>query len=227
MEWYSSTSCTAIPIGAPPRHMATRNVGRNPLFTTSLASSIESRSRELAEMKSLSMGEAYFKSLRPMKLHLPSESDLEDRTLIVGSAKESSPVEIAVRVLNQGALGFRTVVTRRAEGVQHGFHARRCEFEYRARIGGTAAIGASDAGSSVEIAVRALQQTGDGQAAVRTRGAEGIEDGLHARRRDLEDRTRFFIGASGIGGAVEIAVRAQNQTGSGLERVGTGRTEGI
>src|ERR1700733_12758281 len=56
MEWYSSTSCTAIPIGAPPRHMATRNVGRNPLFTTSLASSIESRSRELAEMKSLSMG---------------------------------------------------------------------------------------------------------------------------------------------------------------------------
>src|ERR1700733_15866002 len=36
---------------------------------------------------------------------LPSECNLEDRTLTIGSAKESRPVEIAVRVLNQGAFG--------------------------------------------------------------------------------------------------------------------------
>ena len=36
------------------RRLTTRNVGLNPLLTTSLASSIESRSSELAEIKSLS-----------------------------------------------------------------------------------------------------------------------------------------------------------------------------
>src|ERR1700728_2083411 len=56
IEWYSSTSCTAIPMGAPPRHMATKKVGRNPLLTTNLASSIESRRSESAEIKSLSTG---------------------------------------------------------------------------------------------------------------------------------------------------------------------------
>jgi hypothetical protein len=36
------------------RRLATRNVGLNPLLTTSLASSIESRGSEVPEMKSLS-----------------------------------------------------------------------------------------------------------------------------------------------------------------------------
>jgi len=45
-----------MPIGAPPRHMATRNVGRKPLRTMRRASSIESRSSESAEIKCFSMG---------------------------------------------------------------------------------------------------------------------------------------------------------------------------
>ena len=43
-----------MPMGAPPRHMATRKVGRKPLHTTRLASSIESRSRSSAEMNNFS-----------------------------------------------------------------------------------------------------------------------------------------------------------------------------
>src|SRR6266704_2875427 len=55
MPWYSSVSWTAMPIGAPPRQIATRNVGLKPLRTIRMASSIESRSSESAEMKTFSM----------------------------------------------------------------------------------------------------------------------------------------------------------------------------
>src|SRR6266850_6521060 len=54
MPWYSSTSWTVMPIGVPPRQMATRNVGLNPLRTIRMASSIESRSSDSAEMKTFS-----------------------------------------------------------------------------------------------------------------------------------------------------------------------------
>src|SRR5207249_11162407 len=48
-----------MPIGAPPRQMATRNVGLNPLRTIRMASSIESRISDWAEMKTFSTaGEA-------------------------------------------------------------------------------------------------------------------------------------------------------------------------
>src|ERR1700694_5109030 len=55
MPWYSSTSCTVMPIGAPPRHTATRNVGRKPLRTIRRASSMESRNSDSAEMKTFSI----------------------------------------------------------------------------------------------------------------------------------------------------------------------------
>jgi len=58
MPWYSSVSWTEIPIGAPPRQMATRNVGLKPLRTMRMARSIESRSSESAEMKTFSMAGA-------------------------------------------------------------------------------------------------------------------------------------------------------------------------
>src|SRR5882757_9443698 len=45
-----------MPIGAPPRHIPTRNVGLKPLRTTCRPSSIESRNSESAEMKILSEG---------------------------------------------------------------------------------------------------------------------------------------------------------------------------
>src|SRR5437879_4570230 len=54
MPWYSSTSWTVMPIGEPPRQMATRNVGLKPLRTICMASSIESRSSDSAEMNTLS-----------------------------------------------------------------------------------------------------------------------------------------------------------------------------
>src|SRR6266446_5790637 len=54
MPWYSSTSWTVMPIGEPPRQIATRNVGRKPLRTICMASSIESRSSDSAEMNTLS-----------------------------------------------------------------------------------------------------------------------------------------------------------------------------
>src|SRR5438477_8963363 len=61
---YSRISCTAIPIGAPPRQMPTRKVGRKPLRTTCKASSMESRSSDSAEMNILSMGSAGIVVLR-------------------------------------------------------------------------------------------------------------------------------------------------------------------
>src|ERR1700722_15948830 len=61
---YSRISCTAMPIGAPPRQTATRKVGRKPLRTTCRPSSIESRSSELAEMKIFSMGSDDILTLR-------------------------------------------------------------------------------------------------------------------------------------------------------------------
>src|SRR2546422_8599381 len=54
MPWYSSTSWTVMPIGEPPRQMATRNVGLKPLRTICMASSIESRSSDWAEMNTFS-----------------------------------------------------------------------------------------------------------------------------------------------------------------------------
>src|SRR6202051_907174 len=54
MPLYSRISWTAMPIGAPPRHIPTRNVGLKPLRTTCRPSSIESRNSESAEMKILS-----------------------------------------------------------------------------------------------------------------------------------------------------------------------------
>src|SRR3984893_19259745 len=61
---YSRISCTAIPIGAPPRQTATRKVGRKPLRTTCKPNSIESRSSEFAEMKTFSMGSDDILTLR-------------------------------------------------------------------------------------------------------------------------------------------------------------------
>src|SRR5207249_4472603 len=43
-------------IGAPPRQMATRHVGLNPLRTIRMASSIDSRSSDWAAMKTFSTG---------------------------------------------------------------------------------------------------------------------------------------------------------------------------
>src|SRR3974390_2254719 len=45
-----------MPIGAPPRHTATRNVGLKPLRTICIPSSMESRSNDSAEMKVFSIG---------------------------------------------------------------------------------------------------------------------------------------------------------------------------
>src|SRR6202166_1585409 len=56
MPLYSRISCTAMPIGAPPRQIPTRKVGRKPLRTTCRPSSIESRNSESAEIKYLSKG---------------------------------------------------------------------------------------------------------------------------------------------------------------------------
>src|SRR3984957_4332055 len=142
---------------------------------------------------------------------LPSECNLEDRTLTIGSAKESRPVEIAVRVLNQGAFGFGAVGTRRAEGVQHRFHARGCDLEYRTRSQSNDAIGAAGTGCPIKIAIRALNQTGNRKGGVRARRAEGIQNGFYARRRDLVNRTQLLVRAVEIGGPVEIAVRAHNK----------------
>src|SRR5882757_6664196 len=48
---YSRISCTAMPMGAPPRQTPTRKEGRKPLRTTCSPSSIESRNSDSAEMK--------------------------------------------------------------------------------------------------------------------------------------------------------------------------------
>src|SRR5712671_5936631 len=61
---YSRISCTAMPIGAPPRQTATRKVGRKPLRTTCKPNSIESRSSEFAEIKIFSMGSDDILTLR-------------------------------------------------------------------------------------------------------------------------------------------------------------------
>ena len=53
--WCSKSSCTAMPMGAPPRHKATMNVGLYPLASTRCASSNESASNESAEMNNLSI----------------------------------------------------------------------------------------------------------------------------------------------------------------------------
>src|SRR2546423_1085242 len=65
-----------MPIGAPPRQMATRNVGLNPLRTIRMASSIESRSSDWAEMKTFSTaGEALGDVTNAFSRRRPRHSD--------------------------------------------------------------------------------------------------------------------------------------------------------
>src|ERR1700731_1736445 len=71
-----------MPIGAPPRQMATRNVGLNPLRTIRMASSIESRSSDWAEMNTFStageaLGDVTNAFLRRRPRHSDTSSTLQ------------------------------------------------------------------------------------------------------------------------------------------------------
>src|SRR6267154_2085033 len=110
---YSRISCTAMPIGAPPRQTATRKVGRKPLRTTCKPSSIESRSSEFAEMKIFSMGSDDILTLRAGSLgtHLapskiPQQMQREFRRLAV----------LPVRCLSELAAEGQIIAARRHPG---------------------------------------------------------------------------------------------------------------
>src|SRR5450432_77725 len=82
--------------------------------------------------------------------------------------------------------------------IEHSQHACRGDFE-----DGAVAVGASEFGGAVEVAVVAKSQTSDRGGAVRP--VEIVDRGESARWRDLEDRT--FAGcAPGRGGPVNVAI---------------------
>src|SRR6267154_192235 len=130
---YSRISCTAMPIGAPPRQTATRKVGRKPLRTTCKPSSIESRSSEFAEMKIFSMGSDDILTLRAGSLgtHLapskiPQQMQREFRRLARRDRPEPQIVVVG-GFLGHIAAGAHNEI-RHAQGLANMSQRRRFHF---------------------------------------------------------------------------------------------------
>lgn len=114
-------------------------------------------------------------------------------------------VEIAITGLYQRRIGIEPISGKPPEGVQNRLHTRGGNTEHCA-----GAIFSAAGRGTVEIAIATLHQGGARFATIGAGGTERIQCRLNARRRDPECRA-LAVGAAAGGGAIKIAVIAQNE----------------